>query len=100
MNGDFSVLLTECWNYLKIVSLNEQPVTIQDVIVNGRKECTADRTPLGLGPLVQVMAAQFINVSNTTLKKGDAYGAGVSCEPVDAMIVTDKGTWKGGTGDR
>jgi hypothetical protein len=89
---------SECWKYLKIVSLNEQPVTIQDVIVNGRKECTADRGLLQ--GLATIMAAQFINVSNKTIKKGDAYGVGVTCEPVDVAIVTDKGAWKGGSEDR
>jgi hypothetical protein len=85
---------TQCWNFLRIVSLNDEPVTINEVTVNGRKECTPDN---GLQALAMLMASSFINVSNTTIKKGDSYAVGVSCEPVDAKIVTDKGTWSGGS---
>jgi hypothetical protein len=77
---------------LKIVSLNDQPVTIEQVIVNGRPECTSS----GNG-LVMLMAAQFINVIDKTIRTGDAYGIGVSCEPVGVKIITDKGTWSGGS---
>jgi hypothetical protein len=82
---------TQCWKHLKIVSLNDQPVTIEQVIVNGRPECTSNNG------LVMLMAAQFINVSNKTIRTGDAYGVGVSCEPVSVRIVTDKGAWSGGS---
>lgn len=81
---------TQCWSHLKIVSMNEQPITIQQIIVNGRPECITDNG------LVMLLAARFINVTDTTIKTGDAYGIGVSCEPVRVKIVTDKGTWTGG----
>lgn len=84
---------TQCWSHLKIVSLNDEPVTIKEVTVNGRKECTPDN---GLQALAFLMASRFINVSNKTIRKGDAYGIGITCEPVDVEIVTDKGTWAGG----
>lgn len=82
---------TQCWNHLKIVSLNDQPVTIEQVIVNGRQECISNNG------LVMLVAAQFINVTNKTIKTGDAYGIGVSCEPVSVKIITDKGPWSGGS---
>ncbi|UPK26763.1 hypothetical protein [Bradyrhizobium sp. 195] len=81
---------TQCWSHLKIVSMNEQPITIEQVVVNGRPECVLDNG------LVMLMAAQFINVTEKTIKTGDAYGVGLSCEPVTLKIVTDKGTWTGG----
>jgi hypothetical protein len=84
---------TQCWDYLRIVSLNDQPVTIEKVIVNGRPECT--ETARGL---VWAMTAPFINVDNKTIKMGDAYAIGMSCEPVSIKIITDKGTWSGGSG--
>jgi hypothetical protein len=83
---------TQCWNHLKIVSLNDQPVTIEQVIVNGRPECTSNN-----GGLIMLMAAQFINVTDKTIRTGDAYGIGVSCEPVGVKIITDKGAWSGGS---
>jgi hypothetical protein len=83
---------TQCWNHLKIISMNDLSVTIEQVIVNGRSECST-----GLQAIVMLMASQFMNVTDKTLSKGDAYGVGVSCEPVDVKIVTDKGTWSGGT---
>jgi hypothetical protein len=83
---------TQCWNHLKIVSLNDQPVTIEQVIVNGRPECTTSNNGL-----VMLMAAQIINVNDKTIRTGDAYGIGVSCEPVSVKIVTDKGAWSGGS---
>jgi hypothetical protein len=82
---------TQCWDYLKIVSLNDQPVTIEQVIVNGRPECTSSNG------LLMLLAAQFINVTEKTIKTGDAYGIGMSCEPVNIKIVTDKGAWSGGS---
>jgi hypothetical protein len=85
---------TQCWSHLKIISLNDLPVTIEQVIVNGRSECTSNT---GFHAIVLLMASQFINVRDKTLNKGDAYGVGVSCEPVDVKIVTDKGTWSGGS---
>jgi len=86
---------TQCWRYLKIVSLNDESITIEKVVVNGREECTSIAADF-LG-LTTLMASQFINVKNKTLNKGDTYGVGVSCEPVDVEIVTDKGTWSGGS---
>jgi hypothetical protein len=85
---------TQCWSHLRITSLNDLPVTIQQVVVNGRSECTPNT---GFQAIVLLMASQIINVRDKTLNKGDAYGVGVSCEPVDVKIVTDKGTWSGGT---
>ena len=85
---------TQCWNHLKIISMNDQPVTIERVVVNGRSECTAGADFLGLAKL---MASQFINVNEKTLNKGDAYGVGMSCEPVDVQIETNRGTWRGGS---
>jgi hypothetical protein len=82
---------TQCWDHLKIVSLNDQPVTIEQVIVNGRPECTTNNNGL-----VMLMAARFINVTDKTIRTGDAYGIGVSCEPVGVKIITDKGAWSGG----
>jgi hypothetical protein len=79
---------------LKIVSLNDEPITIERVIVNGRAECTSDT---GIQAFATLMASQFINVSDKTIKTGDAYGIGVSCEPVNVKIVTDKGSWSGGS---
>lgn len=84
---------TQCWDHLKIVSTNEEPVTIEKIVVNGRPECVPTD---GLAGFATVLAAQFINVSNTTIKTGDAYGVGIGCEPVNVKIVTDKGTWSGG----
>ncbi|WLC16302.1 hypothetical protein [Bradyrhizobium diazoefficiens] len=84
---------TQCWSHLKIVSMNEQPITIEQIIVNGRPECVPND---GVANFAMLLAAQFINVTNTTIKTGDAYGVGVSCEPVTVKIVTDKGTWTGG----
>jgi hypothetical protein len=84
---------TQCWSHLKIVSLNDGPVTIKEVIVNGRKECTPETNGL-----VLLLASRLINVSKMTIQKGDAYGVGIACEPVDAEIVTDRGTWTGGKG--
>lgn len=81
---------TQCWSHLKIVSMNEQPITIEQVLVNGRTECASNNG------LVMLMAAQFINVTEKTIRTGDAYGIGLSCEPVTLKIVTDKGTWTGG----
>lgn len=85
---------TQCWNYLKIISLNDQPITIKDVIVNERKECTPDS---GIQAFATLMASQYMNVNNKTIKKGDAYALGVTCEPVDVQIITDKGNWNGGS---
>jgi hypothetical protein len=85
---------TQCWSHLKIVSLNDQPVTIEQVVVNDRPECTAIT---GLQGFATIMATPFINVSNKTIKTGDAYGIGVSCEPVSVKIVTDKGAWSSGS---
>jgi hypothetical protein len=82
---------TQCWNHLKIISMNDLPVTVEQVIVNGRAECTS------VQDLVLFIASRFINVTEKTIKKGDAFSVGVSCEPVDVKIVTDKGTWSGGT---
>lgn len=81
---------TQCWSHLRIVSLNQQPVTIEQVIVNSRPEC------LLKNGLVLVVASQHINVSNKTIRTGDAYGVGLSCEPVTVKIVTDKGEWNSG----
>ncbi|UWU84905.1 hypothetical protein N2605_00105 [Bradyrhizobium yuanmingense] len=81
---------TQCWSHLKIISMNEQPITIEQVVVNGRPGCVLDNG------LVMLMAAQFINVTEKTIKTGDAYGVGLNCEPVTLKIVTDKGTWTGG----
>jgi hypothetical protein len=83
---------TQCWSHLKIVSLNEDPITIERVVVNGGEDCTSG----GFQPFFTLMAALFINVNNKTLNQGDAFGIGLSCEPVDVKIVTDKGTWSGG----
>lgn len=80
---------------LEIVSLNAQPITIDQVLVNGRPECVPDD---GVAGFAMLLAAQFINVTNTTINTGDAYGIGVSCEPVTVKIVTDKGTWTGRAG--
>jgi hypothetical protein len=85
---------TQCWDHLKIVSLNDQPVTIEQVIVNGRPECTSNT---GLKGFATLMASQFINVTDKTIRTGDAYGIGVSCEPVGVKIITDKGDWSGGS---
>jgi hypothetical protein len=85
---------TQCWSHLRIVSLNDDPITIEKVVVNGRAECTSGRS---FQAITLLMASQFINVKDKTLNKGDAYGVGVSCEPVDVEIVTDKGTWSGGS---
>jgi hypothetical protein len=82
---------TQCWNHLRIVSLNDQPITIDQVIVNGRPEC------ISTNGLVTLIAAQIINVTNKTIKTGDAYGVGISCEPVSLKIVTDKGAWNAGS---
>jgi hypothetical protein len=79
---------------LRIISLNDLPVTIEQVVVNGRSACTSDT---GLQAIALLMASQFVNVKEKILSKGDAYGVGVSCEPVDVKIVTDKGTWNGGS---
>jgi hypothetical protein len=84
---------TQCWSHLKVVSLNDGPITIERVVVNGREECTSED---GLQAFLTLLASRFINVKNKTLSQGDAYGVGVSCEPVDVKIVTDKGTWSGG----
>lgn len=86
---------TQCWDHLKIVSMNEEPVTIEQIIVNGRPECVPND---GVANFAMLLAAKLINVTNTTIKTGDAYGVGVSCEPVTVKIVTDKGTWTGGAG--
>ena len=86
---------TQCWSHLKIVSMNEQPITIEQVLVNGRPECVPND---GVANFALLLAAQFINVTNTTIRTGDAYGIGVSCEPVTVKIITDKGTWTGGAG--
>ncbi|MDA9448709.1 hypothetical protein XI04_09010 [Bradyrhizobium sp. CCBAU 11430] len=80
---------------MKIVSITEQPVTIEKVVVNGRPECVPDD---GVANFAMLLAAQFINVTNRTIKTGDAYGIGLRCEPVSVKIVTDKGTWTGGAG--
>ncbi|UQR63498.1 hypothetical protein LRP30_43505 [Bradyrhizobium sp. C-145] len=53
---------TQCWSHLKIVSMNEQPITIEQVLVNGRPECVSNNG------LVMLMAAQFINVTEKTIK--------------------------------
>jgi hypothetical protein len=84
---------TQCWNHLKIVSMNNQPITIEQVLVNGRPECVPSD---GVANFATALAGRFINVNNTTIKTGDTYGIGVSCEPVTVKIVTDKGTWTGG----
>ena len=81
---------TQCWDHLKIVSLNDQPITIEQVVVNGRPECTSENG------LVMLVASQFINVTGKNIKTGDAYGIGVNCEPISLKIVTDKGDWTGG----
>jgi hypothetical protein len=81
---------TQCWSHLRIVSLHDEPLTIEQAVVNDRPECTAIA---GLQGLATVMAAQYINVRNKTIKTGDTYGIGVSCEPVSVKIITDKGTW-------
>jgi hypothetical protein len=84
---------TQCWSHLKIVSLNDEAVTIKKVTVNGRKDCTPDD---GIQAFETLMASQFINVTKKTIQKGDAYGVGLTCEPVDVEIETDKGIWTGG----
>ncbi|MCK1298370.1 hypothetical protein IVB33_38995 [Bradyrhizobium sp. 24] len=85
---------TQCWSHLRIVSMNDQPITVEQVLVNGRPECISNNG------LAMLMAAQFINMTDKTIKTGDAYGIGLSCEPVTLKIVTDKGNWTGGAGDR
>lgn len=87
---------TQCWSHLKIVSLTEQPITIQRIIVNDRPECVPDD---GLANFAFLLAAQFINVTNTTIKTGDAYAVGIRCEPVTVKIITDKGAWTGSFAD-
>jgi hypothetical protein len=62
---------TQCWRHLRIVSLNDDPITIKDVVVNGRKECTPD---IGAQGFAALSASRLINVTNKTIKKGDAYG--------------------------
>ena len=48
--------------------------------------------------LFMEMAAQFINVTNKTIKTGDAYGVEMSYEPVTLRIVADKGVlWSSGS---
>jgi len=84
---------TQCWSHLKIASLDQQPVTIERVVVNGRPECASDKSFFGL---VTLLAAQHINVSNKTIRMGDAYGVGISCDPVSVKITTDHGEWSGG----
>jgi hypothetical protein len=81
---------TQCWDHLKIVSVNDQPITIEQVLINGRSECILNNG------LVTLMAAQFINVTNKIIRTGDAYGVGLGCEPVSVKILTDKGAWTGG----
>jgi hypothetical protein len=82
---------TQCWDHLRIVSLSDQPITIEQVIVNGRPECTSTNG------LVLLIATQVINVTNKTIKTGDAYGVGMNCEPVSVRIITDKGVWSSGS---
>lgn len=67
----------------KILSLDQQPVTIERVVVNGRPECASDKS---LSGLVTLLAAQHINVSNKTIRMGDAYGVGIGCDPVSVKI--------------
>jgi hypothetical protein len=57
----------QCWDYLRIVSLNDEPVTIKEVVVNGGKECTPDS---GVQAFAMLMASQYINVNIKTIKKG------------------------------
>lgn len=83
---------TQCWSHLKIVSTNEQSITIEQVLVNGRPECVPTD---GVANFATALASRFINVDNKTIKTGDTYGIGVSCEPVTVKIVTDRGTWTG-----
>jgi len=60
---------------LKIQSLNEEEITVQEVIVNERPECI------------------FVSwLKNTKLKFGDVGYVLTRCEPVRVRIVTDRGT--------
>ena len=59
---------------LKVQSLNDEPVSIKDLIVNDRAECILVNGP-----------------KDSTMKFGDVSYVLTRCEPIRVRILTDRG---------
>jgi len=75
---------------LKVQSMDREPISINDVVVNDRPECT-DPNKMGAAGLVLALVAPAVGIKGKTMSFGDVGYVLSPCEPVTVRIETDKG---------
>jgi len=75
---------------LKVQSMDREPISINDVVVNDRPECP-DPNKMGAAGLVLALVAPAVGIKGKTMSFGDVGYVLSPCEPVTVRVETDKG---------